>query len=721
MENSDTKLSNDEKVINEAEKIVNNELNSAKETTENVQKKLEKNNLNFEKKSKKVHDVKENIEQKIEKKSEDLLEIPTIKPQNYNINYISNDLKTETENIATEKKLHTEITKDSKSSTTTISKINKANEPPSDFKKNMQKNPPQDTQKNPSSHTKKKSKTHTKSKSKKTKVILIIILAFVILVLGTLSFIFGFITSKSDKIISGVTINGIDVSNLNKNEAIQTLKNKLSPNVSSSIQLTHGDYTKELNPSDIGSQVSIEDSVNAAYSLGRSEGNIFANNFKVISTYFGKENVSLSATYNQEKLDDLISTINSELPDKAITSSYTIEESNLIVANSTSGYKVKSYDFSKMVTDCLINNKKSIEIPVERYEAEKVDIEAIYNEIRKDPVDATFTTNPYEVHKEEDGIDFAISLDEAKQIVSQDQESFTIPLKIIKPSVTVKNLPQEAFPDQLGTYSTSYATSNYNRSTNISLATQAVNGVVLMPGETFSYNGTVGQRTPQRGYKEAGVYVNGQVSTDYGGGICQVSSTLYNATLLANLEIVARTNHMFQPGYVPSGQDATVSWGAPDFQFKNNRNYPIKIVASADGSTIAASIYGLKTDDDYTVKIQSNQVGTIPFSTEYQDDSSLPAGTTKVLQGGSNGCRTETYKILYKNGTEVSRTRISSDTYQPHNQVVARGTATVVTPDPEPTTPATPTTPDQNTDNSSNNNTESNSESNSDESVTVTF
>lgn len=532
----------------------------------------------------------------------------------------------------------------------------------------------------------KKSLPVKKEKNNKKKIFLIL-LGFII-ILAVLSFIFGLITSKSNKIISGISVNGIDVSNLTKDEAIQKLNLQLSRNLSNEIILTHGDYSTVLNVSTIDPKFNIENAVDTAYSVGRSENNIFANNFKIISTYFNKPNILPTVSYNQDSFNDIINKINNELPDKVINSSYKIENNNLIIADSSSGYRIQNDTLANYINLAILTNNNSIEIPVEQFEADSVDIEAIYNEIHKEPVDASFSTNPYEIHKEENGLDFAITLDEAKKIVAQKQESYTIPLKILKPKVTVKSLSQEAFPDLLATYSTTYSSSNVNRSTNISLATKSVNGYLLMPDETFSYNDTVGQRTAARGYKEAGVYLNGEVTTGLGGGICQVSSTLYNAVLLANLEIVDRSNHTFKPTYVPAGQDATVSWGSPDFKFKNNRNYPIRIVASSGSGRVSFNIYGLKTDDDYQVKIESSEVSPVPFSTQYQNDSSLPTGTQKVLQYVSNGCKTQTYKILYKNGVEVSRTLINSDTYKPHNQIVAVGTGTVQT----PSTPETPST-----------------------------
>lgn len=512
---------------------------------------------------------------------------------------------------------------------------------------------------------------------------IIFISAFIIvLTLIALSFIFGFITSKSNKIISGVSVNGVNISNLTKEEALQKLNLQLSPNLEKELTLTHNDYSTTLNLADIQSSFNFETAINNAYNIGRSESNIFANNKKIINTFFTKNNIIPTISYNEEALSSKIDKINNELPDKVVNSSYKIENNNLIVSNSSNGNRISNNAFINSITNCIINNSNLIEIPVEQFEADTVDIEAIYNEIHKDAIDAYYSTNPYEIHKEENGLDFAISLDDAKKLVSQNQESFTIPLKVLKPKVTVKSLGQEAFPDLLATYSTTYSTGNANRATNIALAVKSVNGYVLMPGETFSYNSTVGERTASRGYKEAGVYLNGEVTTGLGGGICQVSSTLYNAILLANLEIVERSNHTFKPTYVPAGQDATVSWGAPDFKFKNNRNYPIRISASTSNGTILFNVYGLKSDDDYQVKILSYEVGSIPFSTQYQETSSLPSGTQKVSQAGSNGCKTQTYKVLYKNGAEVSKTLLNSDTYKPHNQVVLVGTGSAPTSTP---------------------------------------
>lgn len=521
-----------------------------------------------------------------------------------------------------------------------------------------------------------------KSKKGKKKLIAVsIIILFILLLLST---VFGIIPSFNDKVVNGVSINNVNVSNLTKQEALSKLTNELKDDFNKDIVLTKGEYKTTINANDIEASYDLNNSVESAYNIGRSGSNIFVNNFAVLKSLILKNHITPSIKYNSNLLDEKLNTIDKEIPDRVINVNYKIEDNNLIISSGSDGYRIKRDELKSLISSGLANNNLTIEIPVEKYHTDDVDIDAIYKEVHKDPKNASFQAEPYELHKEEDGLDFAISLDEARAMVADRQDTYTIPLKVVKADVTVKDLPQEAFPDELATYSTTYASSNYNRSQNIAIAARTVNGTVLMPGETFSYNETLGQRTTAKGYREAGAYVNGQVSNEVGGGICQVSSTLYNAALLSNLEIVTRTNHSFEPSYVPAGQDATVSWRSPDFQFKNNREYPIRLVATAGSGRITFTIYGVKSPDDYEVKIQSSKTGSIPFSTTYENDPSLPVGTTKVKQSGSNGCRSVTYKILYKDGQEVSRTLINSDTYNPHNQVILKGTQPVAAPTPAP-------------------------------------
>ena len=241
-------------------------------------------------------------------------------------------------------------------------------------------------------------------------------------------------------------------------------------------------------------------------------------------------------------------------------------------------------------------------------------------------------------------MDFKISLEDAKALVASEQkEEYNIPLNIIIPNVTTNMIGTEAFPDLLSTYSTKYATSNKNRTTNLILAANKINGTVLMPGETFSYNRVVGARTIAAGYKEAPIYVEGRVEDGLGGGICQITSTLYNAVVYANLEVTQRTNHQFVPSYVTASRDATVVYGSLDFQFVNNRNYPIKLVCSVSGGIANFQIFGMKQEDDYEVQISSYETGRT-----------------------STAIYSEAYKILKKDGQIVNKQLLSKDTYKRH-------------------------------------------------------
>ena len=158
-----------------------------------------------------------------------------------------------------------------------------------------------------------------------------------------------------------------------------------------------------------------------------------------------------------------------------------------------------------------------------------------------------------------------------------------------------------------------------------------INDKVVLPGETFSYNKTLGERTPAAGYKNAKVYENGEVVDGIGGGICQISSTLYNSVLKANMDIVERRNHQFVTSYTPAGRDATVVYGLTDFKFKNTRKTAVRIKASCSNGIATVSIYGIKDENEYDVSFNTKTISTIPFTVKYVDDNSLPAGTVGTV------------------------------------------------------------------------------------------
>lgn len=514
------------------------------------------------------------------------------------------------------------------------------------------------------------------AKSKKFFLFFLVPVLVLLILILLLSTIFALMNINNTKILNGVYIHGIDVSNLSEEEARNKIATAVNSHISKEITAKYNNFEAKFSPEQFAVNFDINSAVSEAYSLGRSN-NIFKNNYTILNVLLKNINISPSVTYDEDLLAAIIAEINSQLPNKVINSDYYVDGDNLIITSGKDGIIVDETAFKNKMLYFLnnINIKDSIiEIPVVNTKATKIDLDAIYKAIYKDPVDAYYTTNPYVVHPSTNGLDFNISMEEAKKLISSPQEEYTIPLKITYPKVTTKQIGSEAFPDLLSQFTTSFTSSGANRATNVRLAAGKINGTVLMPGETFSYNQVVGKRTRAAGFREGTAYFNGQVVQEVGGGICQVSSTLYDAVLYANLEIVERYNHGFNPGYVKAGLDATVSWGGPDFKFKNNRNYPIRIVCDSSGKKLRIYIYGLKTPEDCTVVLDARYLSTIPYKTIYQTDPSLVTGESKVIQSGSNGCKTATYKYVYNaSGTLISSDCISRDTYNPHNKVVAVG------------------------------------------------
>lgn len=466
------------------------------------------------------------------------------------------------------------------------------------------------------------------------------IVIFFILFLGITLYI-----SSSDKIITGIYIKGVEVAGLTKEQAIEKVTNEFNNVLPNNLTVVHGEYETQLNLEDLGTNLNIEEAVNRAYNIGR-DSNIFKNMGTIIKNLVSINNLDLNVTVNTEQCTSILNDISTKLPDTVVQSSYYVEGNKLIITRGKSGNVVDvtpSIENIKNKIQDLTYASSKIELVTVAKDPDAIDIDKIHNEIYKEPVNAYYTTNPYVVYPHENGVDFNISVDEAKAMLNEVKDEYEIPLKYTAPSVTTNMIGTEAFPDLLAKFSTNYNARDTDRTTNLRLAAEKINGTVLMPGETFSYNTVVGERTIAAGYKEAAMYQNGEVVDGLGGGICQISTTLYNAVLYSNLEIVERRNHQFVPSYASAGRDATVVYGSIDFRFKNTRNYPVKILCTVSGGVAKCEIYGLKENPDYDVEI-----------------------TSRVTQTTATSIKSETYKTVRQNGQVISSERINKDTYKRH-------------------------------------------------------
>ncbi len=569
------------------------------------------------------------------------------------------------------------------------------------------KDPKQEQEKNPKKETENKKFEKIEKQSKKVykdmtakeyrrrKVILPITIAILVIAIATFSTIFAIINMGSQKINSGISIAEIEVSGLTKEEAKAKIEESYQSKKEKEIAIQYQDYETTINPSLIEVNYQIEKAVEEAFLIGRKD-NLFINNYQILKTLIQKKDIEVEMTLNEDIAKQTIEDIGVNLPGVIIESSHAIEEDELIITKGKEGIIIDTEKLLEQLKQNLQNRESKedyLAIPVKQKEPEPIDIDKIHEEVYTEAKDAYYTKDPFTIYPEVEGIDFDVEA--AKEQLKEEKEEYIIKLTITKPKITIDKIGPEAFPDEVGTFTTRYDVTDVDRSANLVLACQKINGKVILAGETFSYNKALGPRTAAAGYRNGKIYSGGEVVDGIGGGICQISSTLYNTVLTANLEIVERRNHQFVTSYVPAGRDATVVYGMTDFKFKNTRKYPVRIVATAKNGIATVSMYGIKEENEYTFTFTTKNIASIPFATKYEEDPTLPAGTEKIKQKGANGLKTETYINKILNGKVISTTLLSKDTYDAMSRIIIKGTnGELVTPEP-PVTEETNTTPEE--------------------------
>ncbi len=675
-------------IINEKKDNINNE-NSKHKTTEQNKNKIPQN-MNNKKNNKNINKVKNKISNSENSKSNDKINSKTINNENVKSNDKSNNIdkskwnnnrdNNKTKKVNIEKK---DIPKENALKNKQSKSINKKETKNVSNEKEINENKSSDNvntkkqENNESNNFEKVEINNKKHKGIIIKVIIVILIFMILFILGFLT-VPGIVYKNNEKIVSGISINGVNVEGLTIEEAKNLLYNSANEIMSSDVKIILGEYENSINLSQISAKYDIENSIEEAYKIGRTD-NIFKCSYDVlVSKYKGKD-IKIGVSINEEELKNVFNNISQELPGHVIQWSYSVNNDNtLIITNGTKGVVIDEAETTKRIEETLIkslNGEKleKIDLITKEVEPEPINVEKIHEEVYREPQNAYVTQNPFGVYVHVNGVDF--NVDEVKNLIKSNEHEYKINLTITEPEITTKDLGQEAFPDILGrTYKTTYSAGDKNRNTNIEIAARTVNGVILMPGETFSYNGILGDTTASKGYKPAGAYLNGEVIQSYGGGICQVSSTIYNSVLYANLQVDERYNHTYLSGYVPAGLDATVSYGSKDFKFTNNRKYPIKLVVTASNGTISSTIYGIKQDDDCEVELQSVVTSYISPKVKYEETSTLNEGVEKVKQAGSSGCKCTVYRTLKRNGEQISKDVLHNDIYSAKQKIILKGT-----------------------------------------------
>ncbi|MDD4189339.1 MAG: VanW family protein, partial [Eubacteriales bacterium] len=502
----------------------------------------------------------------------------------------------------------------------------------------------------------------------------------------------------------GIYINEVHVGGLTEEKASDVLRGEFVSNVSGqTITLSSDLGSKSFTLADIGFDYDFERAIAEALKIGRT-GNIFGRAKAIMNAKKDFVKIDLKMSYDSDKLKEIVDGYCDTYKTDLVQPSYAVEGDKLTINSGHPGESIDSQLAFSMVSSALkagYYGKVELDTKIER--TDLLDAYEVYEAAAKEPSNASFSVSYKQVDivTEKDGLD--IEMSELVRFITNNQKipdsSNTLELDHIAPDITAAQLRKKLFRDTLSSYSAKSSpeeAAEANRSTNVRLATAAVNGTVVAPGSTFSFNQTVGDRTAAKGYKPARVYIaySGTVSEALGGGICQVSTAIYNAVLYADLSVVERNSHVFTVDYAPLGFDAAVSYGVEDLKFKNTTDWPIRIDASytSDG-IVKVTLVGFDSNPYKSIELTSKIVETIEFDEIVSRDPSMQPGESIITQKGQNGYVVDAYVISKYEGAEIGRKVLHRTSYISLAQIERKGPDIEETL-PDGAEPADPTDPE---------------------------
>ena len=423
------------------------------------------------------------------------------------------------------------------------------------------------------------------------------------------------VCAAGETILKGVSIDKLDVSGMTREEALAALESYEKNLGGQSIKLGIGDNVIEAKLSDLGVTFDNEDLVDEAIGVGHA-GNIVKRYKDQKDLQHSGKTFPLSWQTNEDTVRTYVENNCTKYDKKAQNASLTRENGAFNFVAGTEGLELNVDSAVRTISDYLENSW-----------------------------------------------------------TSDNTEVLNLETQVTEPEGSAEEL--ENIKDLLGSFTTSFSTSGSNRCKNVSSGASHINGTVLYPGEEFSAYETVSPFTEANGYAMAGSYLNGEVVDSMGGGICQVSTTLYNAVLRAELNVTERSPHSMTVHYVDLSEDAAIAGTYKDFKFVNSTDYPIYIEGyTTSDKKITFNIYGKETrDKNRTISFESQIVSETPATTILQEDAGQGIGYKAVSSKGSSGYVAELYKIVKVNGVETDRIKVNKSTYKGTNRVVTYGTA----------------------------------------------
>lgn len=447
------------------------------------------------------------------------------------------------------------------------------------------------------------------------------------------------VAQASENILGDVNINGIEVGGMSKDQAANLVQEVLSQELHS-ITLTGSSWNGVLE-GDIATAM-VEDAIEEAYSLGRDT--FLGSGLTYLSRKVGGDpTVSISLTLNDFGLDQfhsLLDEADASMSGGVVESVWEIDGDSLVITKGISGMSVDRAEAeSATITALSSGGGSSVALNTNTTTPSDIDFASVRDMIYVEPISAQLDPETLTVSDHVMGVDLDVSVASTLYSSAAEGETFTVALDMSEPSQTSATLKASLFADVLGQGS-SMLTGTAPRQANVALATEFCNDIIMMPGDVFSFYEKASPYSVANGYGVASAYVSGQVSSAVAGGICQVSSTLYYALLHTTLEIVDRRAHSMTVDYLPLGMDATVYSTQQDFQFKNNTEYPIKVVGQINARNganyVDFTIYGTKTED-FTIKPYTN-VSTSSSQMSYVASESTTPGSPKVVHSTYRSC-----------------------------------------------------------------------------------
>lgn len=523
-------------------------------------------------------------------------------------------------------------------------------------------------------------------------------------IIGALVYLFA-IDPNDGKILNNVSVAGINIGNMSKSEARAAIRAATDSTYTQQDMVIHfPDIQLHLSPADTGAQLDVNRLVDEAFDYGRTGTE--EERQQALDASMNSEHpiallpyLNLNLEYIRQELEDYGKSFNSvysastvELDGErpvlnAADENFTAEigDRNLIIYIGTPGRYIDIDKVYDRVLDAYSFNQFELTVEMDEDEVlpEAIDLESLYEEYYCEVSDAVIDPETFEVTMEVYGYEFDLEQAQAQLDSAAYGDTVTIPMILTEPEFLGGPYRDVYFRDVLCEYQTEH-TKNEKRNTNLTLACAAINGTVLAPGEEFDYNTVVGKRTKEKGYQSAPAYSSGKTVDDIGGGVCQVSSTIYYCCLIADLEIINRMPHSYVSSYMPMGMDATVNWGGPEFTFKNNTEYPIRIETWVADGYVHCKLIGTDTKD-YYIEMEYEVTGVAGAETVYEEyPENNPEGYRdgQVLQTAYKGYWVNTYKNKYdkETGELISRDFDKQSIYKKRDKIVVK-----IVKAPEPT------------------------------------